>query len=85
MHFKLQGSSSTIHDCNIIHEIHKMIKQTNKYGRGTERHLPKTDESVANTYRDENETKMNILAQTQRPSSAVEYKKLKRNFKVPPR
>ena len=21
-------------------------KQTNKYGRGTERHLPKTDESV---------------------------------------
>ena len=30
--------------------------------------------SVAKTYRDENETKMNILAQTQRPSSAVEYK-----------
>ena len=36
--------------------------------------------SVAKTYRDENETKMNILAQTQRPSSAVEYKKLKQNF-----
>ena len=31
--------------------------------------------SVAKTYRDENETKMNISAQTQRPSSAVEYKK----------
>ena len=30
--------------------------------------------SVAKTYRDE--TKMNILAQSQRPSSAVEYKKL---------
>ena len=29
--------------------------------------------SVAKTYRDENETKMNISAQTQRPSSA-EYK-----------
>ena len=27
--------------------------------------------SVAKTYRDENETKMNISAQTQRPSSAV--------------
>ena len=24
----------------------KVLKQTNKYGRGTERHLPKTDESV---------------------------------------
>ena len=36
--------------------------------------------SVAKTYRGENETKMNISAQTQRPSSAVEYKKLKRNF-----
>ena len=32
--------------------------------------------SVAKTYRDENETKINISAQTQRPSSAVEYKKL---------
>ena len=33
--------------------------------------------SVAKTYRDENETlKKNISAQTQRPSSAVEYKKL---------
>ena len=31
---------------------------------------------VAKTYRDENKTKMNISAQTQRPSSAVEYKKL---------
>ena len=31
---------------------------------------------VAKTYRDENETKLNISAQTQRPSSAVEYKKL---------
>ena len=41
--------------------------------------------SVAKTYRDENETKMYISAQTQRPSSAVEYKKLKRNFYVPPR
>ena len=30
--------------------------------------------SIAKTYRDENETKMNISAQTQRPSSAVEYK-----------
>ena len=30
--------------------------------------------SVTKTYRDENETKMNISAQTQRPSSAVEYK-----------
>ena len=36
--------------------------------------------SIAKTYRDENEAKMNISAQTQRPSSAVEYKKLKRNF-----
>ena len=36
--------------------------------------------SAAKTYRDENEMKMNISAQTQRPSSAVEYKKLKRNF-----
>ena len=36
--------------------------------------------SVAKTCRDESETKMNILAQTQRPSSAVEYKTLKRNF-----
>ena len=32
--------------------------------------------SVAKTYRDENQTKMNISAQTQRPASAVEYKKL---------
>ena len=32
--------------------------------------------SVAKTYTDENEMKMNISAQTQRPSSAVEYKKL---------
>ena len=31
--------------------------------------------SVVKTYRDENETKMDISAQTQRPSSAVEYKK----------
>ena len=31
--------------------------------------------SVAKTYRDENKTKMNISAQTQRPSSAIEYKK----------
>ena len=30
--------------------------------------------SVAKTYRDENEKKMNISAQTQRPFSAVEYK-----------
>ena len=30
--------------------------------------------SVAKTYRDENETKMNISAQIQRPSSAVEYR-----------
>ena len=30
--------------------------------------------SVAKTYRDDNETKMNISAQTQRSSSAVEYK-----------
>ena len=29
--------------------------------------------SVAKTYRDENETKMDISAQTQRPSSAVEW------------
>ena len=36
--------------------------------------------SVAKTYRDENEMKMNISAQTQRPPSAVEYKKLKRKF-----
>ena len=34
---------------------------------------------VAKTYRDENKMKMNISAQTQRPSSTVEYKKLKRN------
>ena len=32
--------------------------------------------SVAKTYGDENETKMNISDQTQRPSSAVEYKKV---------
>ena len=32
--------------------------------------------SVAKTYRDENETKLKISAKTQRPASAVEYKKL---------
>ena len=40
--------------------------------RGTERHLPKTDESVTKTYRDE--LKMNISAKSQWPSSAVEYR-----------
>ena len=35
--------------------------------------------SIAKTYRDE--TKMNILARSQWPSSAVEYRRLKRNFK----
>ena len=30
----------------IIRKTLKGRKQTNKYGRGTERHLPKTDESV---------------------------------------
>ena len=38
--------------------------------------------SVAKTYRDENETKMNISAQTQRPSSAAEYKELGLQFLV---
>ena len=54
---------------------------TNKNGRRTERHLPKTDESVvsvAKTYRDE--TKLNISARSQWPSSAVEYRRLKQNF-----
>ena len=36
--------------------------------------------SVVKTYRDENETKMNISAKSQWPSSAVEYKRLKQNF-----
>ena len=31
---------------NIIRKTLKGRKQTNKYGRGTERHLPKTDESI---------------------------------------
>ena len=48
-------------------------QETNKYGRGTVRHLPKTDESVAKTYRDETKTKMNISARSQWPTSAVEY------------
>ena len=38
--------------------------------------------SVAKTYRDENETKMNISAQTQRPSLAVEYKEKKKGLCV---
>ena len=37
--------------------------------------------SVAKTYRDENESKMNISAKSQWPSSAVEYKRLR--FRVP--
>ena len=32
--------------CSIIRKNLKGRKQTNKYGRGTEWHLPKTDESV---------------------------------------
>ena len=32
--------------------------------------------SVAKTYRDENETEMNISAKSQWPSSAVEYRRL---------
>ena len=31
--------------------------------------------SVAKTYRNENETKMNISAKSQKPSSAVEYRR----------
>ena len=31
---------------NIIRKTVKGRKKTNKYGRGTERHLPKIDESV---------------------------------------
>ena len=46
----------------IIRKTLKGRKQTNKYGMRIERHLPKTDESVAKTYRDENETKVNISA-----------------------
>ena len=33
-------------DLYIIRKTLKGGKQTNKYGRGTERHLPKTDENV---------------------------------------
>ena len=49
------------------------MKQTKMEGV-TERHLPKTDESIAKTYRDE--TKMNISAKSQWPSSAVEYRRI---------
>ena len=52
---------------------------TNKYGRGTVRHLRLTRASfgswvsVAKTYRDEMKNKMNISARSQWPSSAVEF------------
>ena len=61
-------------------------KQTNMEGRpsGTYLRLTRASSgprvSIAKTYRDENEMKINISAQTQRPSSAVECKKLKWNF-----
>ena len=49
----------------IIRKTLKGRKQTNKYGRGTEWHLPKTDESfvrprvsIAKTYRDETKQKL---------------------------
>ena len=66
--------------------FHLLEYQTNMEGgqSGTYLRLARASSglrvSVTKKYRDENETKMNISAQTQRPSSAVEYKKLKRNF-----
>ena len=33
-------------------------QETNKNARGTEQHLPKTDESIAKTYRDETKRKL---------------------------
>ena len=68
------------------HPIEEENKQINMEGGQSSTYLRLTRAlsglrvSVAKTYRDENETKMNISAQTQRPSSAVEYKELKRNF-----
>ena len=43
---KLCEQISEVTKMYIIRKTLKGRKQTNKYGRGTERHLPKTDESV---------------------------------------
>ena len=65
------------HFFNLLYIIRKTLKgrkQTNKYGKGQSGNLRQTRASsgprvrVAKTYRDENETKMNISTQTQRPS-----------------
>ena len=63
-------------------DLPELVYQINREGgqSGTYLRLTRASSgprvSVTKTYRDENETEMNISAQTQRPSSAVEYKKL---------
>ena len=68
--FPLDVRAMTFLNCN--KQINMEGGQSSTYPKLT-RALSGPQVSVAKTYRDENETKMNILAQTQRPSLAVEY------------
>ena len=72
-------TSLSVYFLCIIRKTLKGRKQINMEGGQSGTYLRQTRASssprvsVAKTYRDENETKMNISAQTQRPSSAVEF------------
>ena len=47
MHYVHLGSILVILNENIVYNKENLVRQeTNEYGRGTMRHLPKTDESV---------------------------------------